>query len=224
MDRLPARLRGPQPPVLATAIQLATSGRLDEAAQALEEAAKRGDDPAEVYSALGHVRFEQHRWEDAAAAYAKVTSLDVKHPSARYNLGLCLERQGKLGEAATEFEAASGRNPKLWQAFTGRGLCLLHAGQNDQAVRCFDEALRSQPNNDRALFGKAVALHRLGRLDEAGELYRKLLPGNASSEELLSNLIALSVARKEESKVREFADRLLKIRPQSRPALETLAS
>jgi Flp pilus assembly protein TadD len=72
---------------LADAIQLATNGRLDEAAAALEDAAKRGEDPAEVYSALGHVRFEQQRWEDAAAAYAKVTTLDVKHPSARYNRG-----------------------------------------------------------------------------------------------------------------------------------------
>src|SRR3569623_2125959 len=66
---------------LAEAIQLATSGKLDEAAKALEDAAQRGEEPAEVYSALGHVRFEQERWEDAAACYAKVTTLNTQHPT-----------------------------------------------------------------------------------------------------------------------------------------------
>ena len=63
-----------------------------------------------------------------------------------------------------------------------------------------------------------------GKLDEAGELYRKLLPANANSAELLVNLIALSTARKEDGKVKEFAERLLKLRPQSRQALQGLAA
>ena len=73
---------------------------------------------------------------------------------------------------------------------------------------------------DRALFGKAVALHHLGKLDEAGEIYRRLLPVHGNSVELLANLIALSVFRKEDSKTKEYSERLLKVRPQALPALE----
>ncbi|MEP7353932.1 MAG: tetratricopeptide repeat protein [Acidobacteriota bacterium] len=213
---------------LAKALQLATAHNLDEAVKELSAAALRGEDSAEVYSALGHLRFEQEQWSQAADCYAKVTALDAaaagsQHKAAPYNLALALERQGKYSDAALAFEAATDRDSKLWQAWTGRGLCLLRTGKADAALSCFDRALTIDPAHERTLFGRAVALHKLGRLDEAAELYRKLLPGNANAEELLANLVSLSIARKEDQKTKEFADRLLKVRPQSRSALEALA-
>ena len=69
-----------------------------------------------------------------------------------------------------------------------------------------------------------MALHQLGKLDEAAEIYRKLLPSNASSAELLVNLITLSMARKDDAKTKEYSERMLKIRPQSRQALEGLTA
>ena len=56
---------------LAKAVKLAASGRLDEAVKELEGAAGRGEDPVEVYSGLGHLRFEQQKWEEAGAATAR---------------------------------------------------------------------------------------------------------------------------------------------------------
>ena len=43
---------------------------------------------------------------------------------------------------------------------------------------------------------------------------------NPNSIDLLSNLTALAIARKEEARVKEMAERLLKIQPESRAALE----
>ena len=114
-------------------------------------------------------------------------------------------------------------DPKRWQAQAGRGMCLLHLGKAEEALACFDRALQETPNQDRSLFGKAVALHQLGRLDEASEIYRKLLPGNANSPELLGNMIAIASTRKDDNRAKELSERLLKIRPQSRHALEGLA-
>ena len=149
---------------------------------------------------------------------------EANNATAHYNLGLALERQGQFDQAGRSFETALSLNQGLWQAHTGRGLCLLHLGQLEQALQHFDQALRSSPGQDRTLFGKAVALHQLGKLDEAAEIYRKLLPSNASSAELLVNLITLSMARKDDAKTKEYSDRMLKIRPQSRQALEGLSA
>src|ERR1700687_402988 len=91
---------------LAKAVTLASSGRLDDAVSELEAAAKRGESPAEVYAALGHLRFEQKNWAEATRCYSKVAEVEPKHRTARYNLGLCLERQGKFDEAGTAFESA----------------------------------------------------------------------------------------------------------------------
>lgn len=205
-------------PSVAEAVQQAAGGQLDDAAKTLETAGEQGEDPAEVYSAMGHVRFEQQRWEEAAECYSKAGDAPVH----RYNLGLALVRQGKFSEAAASFEAALN-DARLWQARAGLGYCLLHDGQWEAAIAHFDAVLDRQPAHERSLFGKAVALHRLGRLDDAWDLYRRLLPTNPDSEELIANMLSVSVTRGDQTKTREYAEYLLKIRPGNKTALDIMA-
>src|SRR5579863_2747334 len=88
---------------LAVAVKLAGSGRLDDAVKELEGAEGRGENPVEVYSGLGHLRFEQQKWEEAERCYGKVVQADPNLAAARYNLGLTLERQSKFEAAAHAF-------------------------------------------------------------------------------------------------------------------------
>lgn len=212
------RARPAVTPALTEAVQQAANGQLEEAANTLETAGEQGEDPAEVYSALGHVRFEQQRWEEAADCYAKAGN----GPVHLCNLGLALARQGKFNEAEVSFEAASS-DSKLWQARAGLGCCLLHTGQWHAAIGHFDVVLDKQPSHERSIFGKAVAFQHLGKLDDAWDLYRKLLPTNPDSEELITNMMAVSAARGDQTKTREYAEYLLKIRPGNKMALEVMA-
>src|SRR5205085_2145807 len=106
------------------AVKLAQEGKLDDAIRKLEDAAGKGENPAEVQTALGHLKFEQQRWEEAARCYNKALEADPDHRTAHYNLGLCLERQSKFAEALPAFEKAISIDPKRWQAQVGRGLAL----------------------------------------------------------------------------------------------------
>src|SRR5579862_7613397 len=108
---------------LAAAIKLASDGKLDEAVKELERAASKGESPNEIHGALGHLKFEQQKWSEAAEWYRKVTTAEPKHRTAHYNLALCLERQGKFADAAAGFEYALSVDPKRWQAQVARGLC-----------------------------------------------------------------------------------------------------
>ena len=114
---------------LARAVSLATEGRLEDAIKELEQAAQKGENPVEIHTGLGHLRFEQQKWPDAASAYAKVAQLEPQHRTAHYNLALCLERQGKFEDAVKEFDAALSIDPKRWQAQLAKGLCLLQLGK-----------------------------------------------------------------------------------------------
>src|SRR5579862_9754928 len=67
---------------LAAAVTLATEGKLDDAVRELELALERGENPVEVHSGLGHVRFEQQNWSEAECQYRKVAELEAKHPTA----------------------------------------------------------------------------------------------------------------------------------------------
>src|SRR5437899_2619655 len=91
---------------LAKAVALASEGKIEDAVKELQGAVERGESPVEVHTGLGHLRFEQQNWTEAAKCYAKVAELDSKHRTAHYNLGLSLERQGKFEEAAKSFETA----------------------------------------------------------------------------------------------------------------------
>ena len=184
---------------LVKAIKLAEEGKLDEAVIELEGAAARGENPKETYFGLGHLHFEQQHWDAAAGCYAKAAEADPAYLPAHYDCGLALERLGKFEEAEKSFATAVGLDPNRWQAQTGRGMCLLNLGNPQEALACFDRALAQSPNQDRSLLGKSVALHQLGKLEEASEIYRKLLPSNANSTELLGNMIAVAVARKDDA-------------------------
>src|SRR5580658_7498706 len=67
---------------LATAVKLASDGKLDDAVKELERAAAEGENPIEVQTGLGHLRFEQQKWDEAARSYAKVIELDPKNRTA----------------------------------------------------------------------------------------------------------------------------------------------
>ncbi|MBZ5603967.1 MAG: hypothetical protein LAO79_16835, partial [Acidobacteriia bacterium] len=58
---------------LATAIKLATEGKLDDAVKELENAVSKGEATVENHLALGHLKFEQQKWDESAEWYRKVT-------------------------------------------------------------------------------------------------------------------------------------------------------
>ena len=72
--------------------------------------------------------------------------------------------------------------------------------------------------------GKAVALHKLTRYDDADRAYREFLQTSPDSPEPLANLIALSVARRDNAAVAEYANRLLRLDPNAKAALQGLAT
>jgi tetratricopeptide (TPR) repeat protein len=215
---------------LARAVEFASEGRIDDAVAELEQAAERGESTADILSSLAHLYFEKESWEQAAAAYRKVLEGEPSHRTAHYNLALCQERMGALEEAAREFETAASIDGGSWQAPLGRGFCLLKLARPEDALACFDTALersgRSEKsvNRDRILTGRAVALQQTGRMDEAADLYKQLLPANPDSPALLSNFIAVSLARKDDAPIKELAERLLRVQPDAPLALQGLTA
>src|SRR6478672_1653564 len=108
----PKTQRPAETSALGNAVKLAAAGRLDDAIKELEGAASRGEKPAEVYTGLGHLRFEQQKWGEAAACYSKVIAAEANNGQAHYNLGLSLERQGQFDQAGPAFEKAISLDPK----------------------------------------------------------------------------------------------------------------
>lgn len=206
------------------ALRLHTEGKTGEALEVLKRAIEKGEDLPDLYALTGHIKVGMQDFEGAAAAYRNLLALEPAHRTAGHNLGVALEQLGRHGDALEAFDQSRKANPGLWQSTLGAAVCCLHLERHEAALAAFDACLAARPDCEKAEFGKAVALQSLGRVDEAQELYRKLLPNNANNPELLGNLVALSAARKDSARLREYSDRLLKLRPQSKVALEGLVA
>src|SRR3982751_4469771 len=88
------------------AVALHLAGKTDEALAELKRGLEKNLQPAEVHSAMGQMLFEKRRFQEAADSYAKLVGVEPSHKTGHYNLGVCLERLGKLQEAAQAFQRA----------------------------------------------------------------------------------------------------------------------
>jgi tetratricopeptide (TPR) repeat protein len=164
--------------------------------------------PVETIALNGHSRHGQQR--DSTADH--------------FALAVSLERLEQWEEAASSFRRALEVDPGRADALIGLGSCLLHLDDAEEALNCFKQGLFSDAGRKRALLGKAVALHKLTRYDDADRAYREFLQANPDSPEPLANLIALSVARRDNAAVAEYSNRLLRLDPNAKAALQGLAT
>src|SRR5882724_6422176 len=200
---------------LGKAVALHLEGKTEAALKALSSAIDGGENLAELHAAMGHIQFELQRFDDAAKSYLKAAQTDPKDKTASYNRGVCLERLERWPDAADAFQKAIEIDPKRVEARLGLGVCFLHTGASEKALDAFEQCLKAKADLEPAQFGKAVALHLSGKPDQAEALYRKLLARNPNSEELLGNLVAVGVARKDKAVIKEFSERLFKVLPNS---------
>jgi tetratricopeptide (TPR) repeat protein len=217
-----ASIRPAQAAAAGVAMGLHMQGRTREAASEIERAIDSGEPESDLHAIAGNLHFQLGEFEKAAEHFSSLRAALPDHPTAGFNLGVCHERLGRYELAIEAFTTAAARNNQLWQAHVGLGYCLLRLGRYSEALQAFQDSLELQPDSDKAVFGTAVALQSLGRLDEAEDAYVRLLPGYAENVEMLSNLVALAVVRKDYHSVRECSRHLLEVRPGSRVALEGL--
>jgi len=176
--------------------------------------------PVETLALNGHSRHAQQADNDLAAVVDEQHEFTADH----FDLAVSLERLDQWEEAASSFRRALEVEPGRPDALVGLGACLLHMGDAEEALICFKQGLSSDSGRKRALLGKAVALHKLTRYDEADRAYRELLQISPDSPEPLANLIALSVARRDNLAVAEYSNRLLRLDPNAKAALQGLAT
>ena len=212
-------------PQIDAALALRSAGRLEEALRAL---VSPNEYSPYLYTVRGEIEFALGRYHDAALSYFAVVQSEPDNADAHYNLGLCLQRSDRWDASCQAFQRALSLDPGRAAARIGLGASLLYLNRLDEALENFDALSGLQQSSDTfgapAVFGKAVALQLLHRFGEAESAYETALASDPTSEETLSNLIALAVETEDLDRVRDYSQRLLKISPQSPAALQGLAT
>lgn len=133
-------------------------------------------------------------------------------PEARYNLGVTLERQGRLPEARAEYQRALEERP-LRQAAVNLGVVLEKEGDARGAAAAYAQAARDYPEDGLSRARLAALYRHSGQLDEAWRLSREALLRDPGSVVAYRTMIRVAVARKDLDLARLVALRAQKVAP-----------
>jgi tetratricopeptide (TPR) repeat protein len=109
------------------------------------------------------------------AEYRRAIELDPKGAVAHYQLGLCWQARGRLGEAMAEHRRAIEIDPKGALAHFELGRCWRDRGRLDEAMPEYRRAIELAPKWGAAHEKLAEALLRSGRFAEARSAVRRAL-------------------------------------------------
>jgi tetratricopeptide (TPR) repeat protein len=108
-----------------------------------------------------------HIWHDSERLWTHVLAVEPDAVIAENNLGVELDRQGRLGEAIEHFQRAVRVSPEYALPHHNWGQALNRQGDHAGAIEHFQEALRLRPDLAEAHNDWGVALVARGDVEEA---------------------------------------------------------
>jgi tetratricopeptide (TPR) repeat protein len=164
------------------------SGRLPEAAAALEVLIREVPESFEVHELLGLVYSAQSQDAKASPHLEKAVRLKPDSASARMNLAINLVQLGKLQPAEAEFKKALELEPQNYDANHNLGELFVRAGRVPAGMPYLEQAQRINPAAYDNGYDLALAYIVTNRLPDARQLLQNLLKQKDSAE--LHNLLA----------------------------------
>ena len=124
------------------------------------------------------------RFQEAAAAFQKVTDKDRNNAEAWFYAGQSWFGAGRCQDSLNAYEEAIHVQPAKGNYWIGKGTSLLCLGRTDDSLRAFEKALKLDKNLDYAWYGlarcyalkaeKETALKHLVRAIELKSQYKDM--------------------------------------------------
>lgn len=161
---------GIQAPYLLTRLgmYLRDVGRLDEAAQVLQESLRGEPENLLTINLLATVEGASGRFDEALRLIDLGLELDASYALLYANRGTVYLSQDRLDEAAEQFETALRHDARVAEAHNGLGVLAAMAGNQDEALQRWRTAVSIDPTQFDAMYNLGNTLLRLERFGEAG--------------------------------------------------------
>jgi len=157
------------------AASLMKQGKLDEALEHYEQAARVFPEGAIFHARLAVALNQHEQFKRAVAEFREILRLDPDFPQARLGLADALLASGEAAEAADQCREVLDREPDSAGALVTLGTALTDQGHADEAIPHFEQALKLQPQYARAHFRLGLALYELGRSPSAVDHLNKAI-------------------------------------------------
>jgi tetratricopeptide (TPR) repeat protein len=169
-----ASLKNTARTLLATASELASKGRLQEAVDLHLKALAADPTVAQAHVNLISLYGRLGQQAEAESHYRAAVSLRDSAADAHYNYGVLLASSGRVHDAVETFRKALDVNPFHSQAHNNLATLLAASGSLEEGVSHYRQALANDPMHRSARFQLVLALLKLGRLAEATDQSERL--------------------------------------------------
>jgi len=127
-------------------------------------------------------------WKDDCTLFADAARKSPDADLPHYNLGLSLQKKGKMEEAIEQYQTALKLNPDHVDAHINLGLAIFSKGEIDEAMKQYQTALKLNPDRVDAHINLGVAFLKKGWIDKAIEQYQIALILDPNNVDAHNNL------------------------------------
>ena len=166
---------------------------------------------------------EARHWRDSVSLFTHGLAAAPRASTLHLDLGVALEKRGRLGEALHHYREALATHPGLVAAHFNLGNALRARGDLEAAARSYQHAVLLAPADPRAANNLAGTLRLLGRADDAAGVYRDLLARRPDDPVAHLAVASLHEARGESALAADHYRRALTAAPDWEPARAGLA-
>jgi Tfp pilus assembly protein PilF len=142
---------------------------------------------------------------------------------AAYNAGMDAFKKGDLAGAKNQFTQATQADPKAYQAFYSLGVVRERTNETSGALTAYRQATTVVPDYEPAIVAYAVFLARTGKPDDAIDFLNQRQASMPKSAAVTAAQAEVKSIQGNSGEAQRLAQEALKLNPDYRPAMVTLA-
>ncbi len=130
---------------------------------------------ATIAACLFATRSQIRVWKDSESLFSHAVSLNPDNIFARHNLGVALEKSGRLPAAIEQYQQVAQRTPDIAEAHFALARARLQIQDVKGAIAEFQAGLALQPGDAKGHFSLGFALLTAGMADAAATQFQETL-------------------------------------------------
>lgn len=204
-------------------IALRFAGVRREATELFEKAFRRPEGRRSAGHQLAQLKMEDRDLVGAERMLRLVLESESGAAEVRNSLGLVLEKQGRLDQAAREYAESTKLDTSAAEPRNNLGNLARHARRDDDAERWYLAAIAADPYFVGAYNNLALLCQDRGQVDRAIDLYGRALAKAPQNAVVMSNLASLYFATGENREARTLWRKAVEADPEYASPLNNLA-